>query len=105
MVKITCHPFEVMIKVVSIMEIVLFLSSSHIEISDNGCWTVNGGVGCVLGVSVLAAIETKLESLRLLSRVKSWAESNNSLSLRLVHLSHGFTCDRWTAFHVSLIPA
>lgn len=64
-------------------------------------------VDCLIGVTVLAAIETKLESLRLLSRVKSWVESNNNLSLRLVHLSHCFTWpgpDRWTAFHLSLIP-
>lgn len=48
-------------------------------------------VDCFLAVTVLAAAETKLQSLRLLSRVKSWAESNNNLSLRLVHLSHCFT--------------
>lgn len=52
----------------------------------------------------LATIGTKLEPLRLLSRVKSWAESSNNLSVRLVHLSHSFTCDRCTAFHLSLNP-
>ena len=45
-----------------------------------------------------------MESLRLLSRVKSWAESNNSLSVRLAHLSHCFNCDRWSVSHLLLTP-
>ncbi len=78
------------------------LSSSHFQMSDNGCRTVNRAGR--LSLLTLAATETKLESLRLLSRVKSRAESNNNLSVRLAHLSHCFTCDRWTGSHLSLTP-
>ena len=65
----------------------------------HGCWT--GSLISFLQLT-MAATETKLETLRLLSRVRSQSESNNSLLLRLAHPSHCFTCDHWTVSHLSL---
>lgn len=76
------------------------MSSSHVQMG--GCWTVNRAGR--LSLLTLAGIEIKLESLRLLSEVKSWAVSNNNFPVRLAHLSYCFTCDRWTTSHFSLTP-
>lgn len=80
----------------SVIQIWLFSCHNVIR-----CWAVNIQVGCLHAITIGSHCN-KAGSLRLLSRVKSWAESSNNLSVRLVHLSHCFTCDCWTAFQLSL---